>query len=122
MVLLERRGVTREEFARLHPSGNLGRILLLRVTDIMRSDDRFPQLEETATIQEAIEDPQVRAMGYLQPMEHAQAGPFETVGTPFRIEGETLGAGAAAPPVDRDGRAIRQEAGIAEDEIDKLLS
>jgi len=54
MVLLERRGVTREEFAQLHPSGNLGRILLLRVTDIMRSDDRFPQLEETATIQEAI--------------------------------------------------------------------
>lgn len=54
MVLLERRGVTREEFARLHPSGNLGRILLLRVADIMRRDDRFPHLEETATIQEAI--------------------------------------------------------------------
>ena len=75
-----------------------------------------------ATIQEAIEDPQVRAMGYFHSIEHPEAGVFETVGTPFRIEGEPLGARAAAPPVDRDGRAILREAGIAEDEIDKLLS
>jgi crotonobetainyl-CoA:carnitine CoA-transferase CaiB-like acyl-CoA transferase len=75
-----------------------------------------------ATVQEAIEDPQVQAMGYFQPMEHAEAGAFETVGMPFRIEGEDLGACTAAPPVDRDGRAILREAGIAEDEIDKLLS
>ncbi|MBW2725909.1 MAG: CoA transferase, partial [Deltaproteobacteria bacterium] len=75
-----------------------------------------------ATIQEAIQDPQVRAMGYFHSIEHPEAGVFETVGTPFRIEGEPLGARAAAPPVDRDGRAILREAGIAEDEIDKILS
>jgi crotonobetainyl-CoA:carnitine CoA-transferase CaiB-like acyl-CoA transferase len=74
-----------------------------------------------ATIQEAIKDPQVRAMGYFNALEHAEAGTFETVGMPFRIEGESLGARTAAPPVDRDGRAILREAGIAEDEIDKLL-
>jgi arabinose-5-phosphate isomerase len=29
MVLLERRGFTREDFARLHPAGNLGTALLV---------------------------------------------------------------------------------------------
>jgi arabinose-5-phosphate isomerase len=54
MVLLERRGFTREDFARLHPAGNLGRILLLRVSDVMRTGDQFPCLAETCTTQEAI--------------------------------------------------------------------
>ncbi len=37
MVLLEARGFTRDHFAELHPGGSLGRSLLLRATDIMRS-------------------------------------------------------------------------------------
>ena len=40
MVLLEERGFTREDFARFHPAGNLGRSLLLRVGDIMRGGDQ----------------------------------------------------------------------------------
>lgn len=39
MVLLEERGFTREDFARFHPAGQLGRALLLRVRDIMRGGD-----------------------------------------------------------------------------------
>jgi hypothetical protein len=35
MVLMKARGLTREDFAKYHPAGNLGRILLLRVKDIM---------------------------------------------------------------------------------------
>lgn len=54
MVLLESRGVTREDFARYHPAGNLGRLLLLKVKDIMRSGDRLPVMKETGTLQEAI--------------------------------------------------------------------
>ncbi len=54
MVLLERRGFTREDFARLHPAGNLGRILLLRVADVMRTGERFPSLPQTCSTQEAI--------------------------------------------------------------------
>ncbi|MBK9990356.1 MAG: KpsF/GutQ family sugar-phosphate isomerase [Verrucomicrobia bacterium] len=54
MVLLESRGMTREDFARYHPAGNLGRLLLLKVKDIMRSGDRLPIMRETGTIQEAI--------------------------------------------------------------------
>ena len=41
MVLLESRGLTRDDFAKYHPAGNLGRVLLLRVRDIMRTDDRL---------------------------------------------------------------------------------
>lgn len=54
MVLLEARGLTRDDFARFHPAGNLGRVLLLRVGDIMRSGDRLPVAPETVTTQEAI--------------------------------------------------------------------
>ena len=54
MVLLEKRGVTRDDFARLHPAGNLGRSLLLRVADVMRTGDRFARQPDTCTVQEAI--------------------------------------------------------------------
>lgn len=54
MVLLERRGFTREDFARLHPAGNLGTALLLKVKDIMRTGDRLPVMPEQMSIQDAI--------------------------------------------------------------------
>ncbi|HTZ19764.1 MAG TPA: KpsF/GutQ family sugar-phosphate isomerase [Opitutaceae bacterium] len=54
MVLLERCGFTREDFARLHPAGNLGTVLLLKVRDIMRTGDRLPVLPDTCTVQDAI--------------------------------------------------------------------
>ena len=54
MVLLESRGLTREDFARFHPAGTLGMVLLLKVDDIMRTGDRAPVLPPTATTQEAI--------------------------------------------------------------------
>jgi arabinose-5-phosphate isomerase len=37
MVLLEARGFQRDDFAKLHPGGTLGKHLLTRVSDIMRS-------------------------------------------------------------------------------------
>ncbi len=55
MVLLESRGLTREDFARYHPAGTLGMTLLLRVKDIMRTGDACPVLAEAGTtVQEAI--------------------------------------------------------------------
>jgi arabinose-5-phosphate isomerase len=54
MVLLAERGLTRDDFAKFHPAGNLGRVLLLRVKDIMRSGARLPIVTEKATTQEAI--------------------------------------------------------------------
>jgi arabinose-5-phosphate isomerase len=54
MVLLAERGLSRDDFAKFHPAGNLGRVLLLRVKDIMRSGARLPIVTEKATTQEAI--------------------------------------------------------------------
>lgn len=54
MVLLEARGLTRDDFARYHPAGNLGRVLLLRVKDIMRTGERLPVRPDNSTTQETI--------------------------------------------------------------------
>ena len=54
MVLLEARGLTRDDFARFHPAGNLGRVLLLKVGDIMRAGDRLPVAPDSITLQDAI--------------------------------------------------------------------
>jgi len=55
MVLLESRGLTREDFAKYHPAGTLGMTLLLRVKDIMRTGNGCPVLKEAGTtVQEAI--------------------------------------------------------------------
>src|SRR4051794_4092103 len=54
MVLLEARGLTRDDFAKYHPAGNLGLQLLLRVRDIMRKGDRLPVAHDTVTTQDAI--------------------------------------------------------------------
>jgi arabinose-5-phosphate isomerase len=53
VVLLERKGFRREDFARLHPGGALGRKLLTRVRDVMVVD-RLPTLPPTATMREAV--------------------------------------------------------------------
>lgn len=50
MVLLESRGFTEEDFARFHPGGSLGRALLTRVSDIMRSDAELPTVSEDADV------------------------------------------------------------------------
>src|SRR5689334_8064019 len=53
VALLEEKGFRREDFARLHPGGSLGRQLLTRVDDVMIKE-RVPTLPLTATMREAI--------------------------------------------------------------------
>lgn len=53
VVLLERKGFRREDFARLHPGGSLGRRLLTRVSDVMVTSP-LPALPPTATMREAV--------------------------------------------------------------------
>ena len=54
MVLLEARGFKAGDFARLHPGGSLGRALLTKVTDIMRSGDRLPLVALDANVMDAV--------------------------------------------------------------------
>jgi arabinose-5-phosphate isomerase len=53
VALLEVKGFRREDFARLHPGGSLGRKLLTKVRDVMLTD-RLPLLSATATMREAV--------------------------------------------------------------------
>jgi arabinose-5-phosphate isomerase len=54
MVLLEARGFRKEDFATFHPGGTLGRNLLLKVGDIMRTREQMPVLAGDATVNEAL--------------------------------------------------------------------
>lgn len=53
VTLLQVKGFQREDFARLHPGGSLGRKLLIRVSDVMISD-ALPMLAPSATMKDAI--------------------------------------------------------------------
>ena len=54
MVLLEARGFRKEDFAKLHPGGTIGRTLLLRISDIMRKGDRLATVKSGATVKDAV--------------------------------------------------------------------
>ena len=44
IALLDAKGFDKNDFARSHPGGKLGKQLLLRVADVMRSDERVPHV------------------------------------------------------------------------------
>lgn len=54
VALLEARGFGPDDFARSHPGGALGRRLLTRVRDIMRTGERIPSVPVTAKFSEAL--------------------------------------------------------------------
>jgi arabinose-5-phosphate isomerase len=56
IVLLEARGFKKEDYAKLHPGGAIGRTLLLRVSDVMRprSSDRFASVPPGSKVRDAV--------------------------------------------------------------------
>ena len=54
IVLLEARGFKKEDYAKLHPGGAIGRTLLLKVGDIMRKGDKLARVTADASIKDAI--------------------------------------------------------------------
>jgi len=54
VALLERRGFTMEDFASIHPGGNLGKKLLTTVEDLMYSGDQLPILKEESLFSDVI--------------------------------------------------------------------
>jgi len=55
MVLLEARGFQKEDFAKFHPAGMIGRSLLLRVHQIMRPRSALALVRPTANIRAVLE-------------------------------------------------------------------
>jgi arabinose-5-phosphate isomerase len=54
MAVLQARGFKQKDYARLHPSGAIGRAMLLKVGDIMRSGERNAVAGENLTVKEAL--------------------------------------------------------------------
>jgi arabinose-5-phosphate isomerase len=54
VVVYERRGFKEQDFALLHPGGQLGRRLLLRVRDLMRTGRNNPVAKDTAKIKQVL--------------------------------------------------------------------
>ncbi|MDY7577787.1 KpsF/GutQ family sugar-phosphate isomerase [Herbaspirillum sp. RTI4] len=54
VALLDARGFREEDFARSHPGGALGRRLLTRVRDVMRSGDEIPAVTPEMSLSDAL--------------------------------------------------------------------
>ena len=63
VALLNSRGFTRDDFARAHPAGRLGRRLLVYVGDIMRTGDTVPRVTNDALLRDALLEMTGKGMG-----------------------------------------------------------
>ncbi|MEP7062383.1 MAG: KpsF/GutQ family sugar-phosphate isomerase [Betaproteobacteria bacterium] len=63
LALLDARGFSAEDFARSHPGGVLGRRLLIRVSDVMRTGSALPIVRLDATLAEALVEMTGKGMG-----------------------------------------------------------
>jgi arabinose-5-phosphate isomerase len=72
VAVLEARGFTEEDFAMSHPGGQLGRRLLLRVSDIMHTGDAIPLVSTETTLKDTLLEMTVKGLG--------MAGVIDTAG------------------------------------------
>lgn len=63
LALLDARGFSVDDFARSHPGGALGRRLLIRVSDIMHSDDRIPLVRPSAPLVDVLYEMSNKGLG-----------------------------------------------------------
>ena len=70
MVLLEARGFTRDDFARFHPGGRLGRTLLLKVREIMRGSEQMAVVAPSSLVREVLHEMTSRRAGAAVAMDH----------------------------------------------------
>lgn len=63
VALLKIRGFTAEDFAMSHPSGSLGKRLLLRVSDVMRTDDAIPVVPSNVNLSDGLLEMTEKGLG-----------------------------------------------------------
>ncbi|HEX5538424.1 MAG TPA: KpsF/GutQ family sugar-phosphate isomerase [Methylophilaceae bacterium] len=63
VAALEQRGFSIEDFARSHPGGNLGRRLLVHVSDIMRAGDAVPSVPQDASLARGLMEMSRKGLG-----------------------------------------------------------
>jgi arabinose-5-phosphate isomerase len=63
VALLKLRGFTAEDFAMSHPSGSLGKRLLLRVADVMRTGDAIPRVSADVRLKDGLLEMTQKGLG-----------------------------------------------------------
>lgn len=63
VATLEARGFTQEDFARSHPGGTLGRRLLLRIEDVMRTGEQLPAVGPDASLRDGLIEMSRKGLG-----------------------------------------------------------
>lgn len=63
IAVLQSRGFTKQDFARAHPGGVLGKRLLLYVSDIMHQGDTIPLVQENDLITDALIEMSSKSLG-----------------------------------------------------------
>lgn len=63
MELMHQKGFTAESFAQFHPGGTLGKRLLLKISDVMRTGDAIPLAPQQSELRRAIETISEKQMG-----------------------------------------------------------
>ena len=63
VALLKLRGFTAEDFAMSHPSGSLGKRLLLRVADVMRTGTAIPQVSAEVRLKDGLLEMTQKGLG-----------------------------------------------------------
>ncbi|MFO7305619.1 MAG: KpsF/GutQ family sugar-phosphate isomerase [Gammaproteobacteria bacterium] len=63
VAILEARGFTPEDFARSHPGGTLGRKLLLRIEDVMRTGEQIPMVGPDSSLRDGLIEMSRKGLG-----------------------------------------------------------
>jgi arabinose-5-phosphate isomerase len=63
IALLDARGFGKDDFARSHPGGSLGRRLLTHVSDVMRTGDDVPRVVDSVNLSETVLEISRKRMG-----------------------------------------------------------
>ncbi|WP_154223336.1 KpsF/GutQ family sugar-phosphate isomerase [Marinicella rhabdoformis] len=90
VTLLELRGFTKEDFARSHPAGALGKRLLLGIADVMRTGDAIPQVSVTASFNEALIEMNRKGLGMTALVEDGHVAGVFTDGDLRRTLNESI--------------------------------
>src|SRR3989442_7818746 len=76
MCVLDARGFRKSDYARLHPAGAIGSMMLVQIKDIMRTGERNAVIPEYATVKDA-----------LLAMTKAKSGTISVVDSKGRVAG-----------------------------------
>ncbi|MEI6837121.1 MAG: KpsF/GutQ family sugar-phosphate isomerase [Alcaligenaceae bacterium] len=124
VACLQARGFSPEDFARSHPGGALGRKLLTRVSDVMRSGAALPTVAANATMSEALEEISRKGMGMTTVLDdHGKVLGIFTDGDLRRLierEGDirqlTITAGMTRNPRQISANALAVDAALIMDD------